>query len=271
MGGKCECVGVFKTTLQCTLGKDGGRCQIKRCPKCKEKRCRTHCRCGRAGKAVGRRAPRRGADPKTRAQPKARARAKPASLPLLQAQTSRPIPEAAAEAVFAHLPVARGLVHTLGDAAWFRPMLYETQKAVSWMCATLNFDDTDTATLLLRKLKAPGSFECVIVVDEQSHLAGGARGQRALLRQLQTAGATIYLARGNEQAARRLFGEGHHHPSMHKKAVVIDDRVAYSGGANVTRKSRCNGELMFRFEGPTVADIASEVRSVIGAAVAARV
>ena len=55
---------------------------------------------------------------------------------------------------------------------------------------------------------------------------------------MKTLGARVALASGTG----RYRG---HVALMHRKAVLIDDRVLYSGSANVTCASRQNRELVF--------------------------
>ena len=67
--------------------------------------------------------------------------------------------------------------------------------------------------------------------------------QRPRLLKLEAAGADIYLCRGRK-------GRGSHH----KKAVVVDGRTAYVGGANLTNQAAdFNGEMWTRFTGFPVA------------------
>ena len=73
------------------------------------------------------------------------------------------------------------------------------------------------------------------------------------MKQLQKNGAKIYLGRGHDSS--HLFGPSARGGSMHLKIVVIDDRIVYWGGANVTRNSRCGREAMSRMTGPPTADL----------------
>ena len=47
----------------------------------------------------------------------------------------------------------------------------------------------------------------------------------------------------------------------HKKLVILDDRVAYVGGINVSDHNYAWHDLMVRIEGPLVADLAADYRS----------
>lgn len=83
-----ECV-LLHSNVKCDLARDGSGNPIvlsKKCDKCGEWRCKTHCRCGRTGTAKGRNAARPGKRPKARARPQAAAAAAPAPGPAPQAR-----------------------------------------------------------------------------------------------------------------------------------------------------------------------------------------
>ena len=50
----------------------------------------------------------------------------------------------------------------------------------------------------------------------------------------------------------------------HKKLVILDDRVAFVGGINVSDHNFGWHDLMVRIEGPLVADLAADYRSSLG-------
>ena len=64
------------------------------------------------------------------------------------------------------------------------------------------------------------------------------------MKALRDAGAAVFLCKG-------LRGQG----SFHNKAVVVDRRYLYSGGANITYKSHSNDETVYRITGPVVLQI----------------
>ena len=53
---------------------------------------------------------------------------------------------------------------------------------------------------------------------------------------------------------------------MHKKIVVIDKRVGYLGGMNLTRSALTNGEAICKFKGPLVQDLLAAVLAYVGTA-----
>ena len=233
---------------RCTLALDGSRRPIVLCRCCKscgEWRCRRHCKCGRSGKHAPRRNPR-------------------------SVKKSAKTTRAAAKTVAPVLPVARCVpaalrLEVLQGEAWFASMHRETRSARSWWCASYVFDDPATKSLLLQRLRGGVPFDCRIVVDKDVYLSKSSRGQAACLRELQAAGAKVFLAHGRVDAARRVFGPTAKAGSVHVKAVAIDGQVVYSGGANCTRQARCNRELVYRIVGPPVADIVAEITATMTA------
>ena len=82
MPGHTHCVGIIHSGLQCTLSRKhpGQPISLRApCTRCHERRCRTHCRCGRTGTAVGRAGGRPA--PKAAAAPQPKAKAKPKAMP----------------------------------------------------------------------------------------------------------------------------------------------------------------------------------------------
>ena len=51
---------------------------------------------------------------------------------------------------------------------------------------------------------------------------------------------------------------------MHKKIVVIDKRVGYLGGMNLTRSALTNGEAICKFKGPMVQNLLAVVLAYVG-------
>ena len=118
-------------------------------------------------------------------------------------------------------------------------------------------DDPAFCEALERKLRGRAPFSCSILVDRSNYLQRTSRHQRPVLRQLQGLGADVRLCSGLD--ASSVFGAGAYPGIHHIKAIVLDNRIAFSGGSNITRASRFNRELAFRFTGPIVKDILQEV------------
>ena len=252
MGGKSKGKKCKKLNNQlCNLALDGSGGPIvlsRSCKTCGEWRCRSHCGCGRSATHAPRRNPRSAKKrPAATVQSECGVGSRDPVLPVAAAAASR-----------------RALaVDVLPGSTWFDAMLADTRRAASWVGASYMFDDPETKNVLLDRLRSPTPFECTLVVDARAHRENPPREQRRFLRALQAAGATIVLGTGSQQAARRLFGPRSFGGQMHTKAIVIDSRVAYAGGANCTRQSRCNRELMFRMVGPPVTDILSEISAAV--------
>jgi phosphatidylserine/phosphatidylglycerophosphate/cardiolipin synthase-like enzyme len=59
-------------------------------------------------------------------------------------------------------------------------------------------------------------------------------------------------------------GCGGRYGRFHKKAVVVDSRIAYVGGANLTDQAvNYNGELVVRLLGPPVAETLTELEQCL--------
>ena len=227
--------------VKCTLARNGSGSPIqltKKCSKCHEWRCRTHCRCGRTGAAKGRSAPRPGQPAAAKAQAKAKQRA--ASQAPKATAKAAPVAPVAAKA-----GLEPGRIFT--DDAWIAEVVGQLPSAASFHGASLVFDDPALTAALIGRLQA-GGFTCTLVVDKQDYRSRqGSKFQAPRLRELQKAGATVYLAEGFSGAG--LFGSSSHRGHMHMKAVVLDSNLAYAGSANLTRSARKNRELTFKFCG----------------------
>jgi len=144
-------------------------------------------------------------------------------------------------------------VKTYSDAGWFSECLAEVRSASSVDVATFLFDDPEFTQVLLQRLKDRTPFSCRVFVDAEGYEQRSSRYQRPRLEELRRNGAEVSLSRGYD--ATGLYGKGAHKGLMHFKAIILDGKVAYAGGANVTKKARANREFMFRFTGHPVADI----------------
>ena len=73
-----------------------------------------------------------------------------------------------------------------------------------------------------------------------------------MLHQLSEAGAQVCMGKG------RVTDRGCHH----KKALIVENRVAYAGGSNFTMQSRRSEEFVSRFLGTRVRAITTKVVKV---------
>ena len=153
--------------------------------------------------------------------------------------------------------------------AFHSSLVDEIRTARSFLCAALNFDDQQVTEALVRRLQGRAPFECRVVVDRCSHDEGVSKFQKARLRLLQRNGGEVVLADGHD--ARGVFGPRAKVSRMHVKAVILDNKFAYVGSANVTRQARVNREIMVRMQGPTVSEVTQTVLAAFNSAVVRRV
>jgi hypothetical protein len=230
----------------CRLGARGGRASIKgKCKhdaRCAEKRCASHCKCARMGWRKGACSGRpRGAAllAAANALPKAKAKAK------AQAKASAALPLA----VPPRPPIERTLktdVKKLLIVEWYRQMLADSRKASEVLVSSYMYDHPDLQQLLLRRLqgKAQKPFELTVLLDMASYNGQLPARQKARITALRGNGAKVVLCTG----ARRGC-------TFHKKAVIVDRRFLYTGGANITYASEHgNGELVYRMVGQPALD-----------------
>ena len=227
---KFPCLGVAGSAVKCNCARNGGAVSLRRkCAKCREQRCRSHCRCARDGQLLGRARARPGASAK--AQAKAKAKAKAVAAPV------RPLPPAA--------PVGRpsGVTADVLDVDdWFAGLLADVRGADEVMVASFTYDHKQLTDMFLHRLGGRAPFTLCVLVDKEAFEQGTAPRERARLRALRDADAEIWMCRGVRQRGR-----------MHIKAVVVDRRIGYVGSANLTEKSLSNAELCFRTRGAPVA------------------
>ena len=213
----------------CVMGKRGKAISMRYpCADCREWRCRSHCKCARSGHAVGRKAPR----PNAKARAAAKALAAPAAAVVVP-PVGRPAPLS---------------FQLLAVSVWYAQMLTEVRGAGEIVLASMLFDHTALCAALLARLGQRTAFTLTVLVDAQAFKQRTALNQRPRLDSLRRAGALVYLCRG--RVPRGIF---------HIKALVVDRRVGFAGGANFTNKSLQNAELTWRFSGPPVADVLREV------------
>ena len=196
-----ECCGVVHTRVKCARGKHGGPIKMNSpCSRCKEWRCKAHCRCQReknAG-AEGRHAPRDRQPPQAKAkvQPKAQVKAKAAAAPRLAAA-----------------PQARPVASTteiLPHAAWKDKLAQEVKVAEKVQMAVMIFDDPVLFQALKTRLMTHSGFSCSLVVDRKHYLEGTSNYQAGRLRELQSLGAVVKVAAGHRSGREwcRILGAG---------------------------------------------------------------
>ncbi len=86
-------------------------------------------------------------------------------------------------------------------------------------------------------------------------LAAGKRHRLELLARLQDAGVPIHRVNPPGRFARYLLFRDH------KKMVIIDDRVAYVGGINISDHNYAWHDFMVRLDGPVVDDVVRDFTS----------
>ena len=142
----------------------------KACSRCREWRCREHCRCGRQGTATGRAAARCACQPQAKAAAKA------------QASPAQP------EEVVVPKPLGRPAAQdtqVFSDNAWRAQVLEEIASASSVVVASFTFDDPALTEALLKRLRGRAAFSLDVLVDSQTFEALTCRHQRPRLVELQ--------------------------------------------------------------------------------------
>ena len=249
MGGPNFCDGFHPSVGggPCTLAAGGNRICIKgkckRDARCKEKRCASHCKCARMGWRVGRERARPHIPavfvPMPKAKAKAKAKAKvgpgPAAAPVVAPPASV-------------LPVGRPsstIVDVLEVEEWYKRMIADVLVASVVIIGTYMFDHPRLQAALLKRLLGGTAFALTVLIDKVTLEGRTPWHQRPRLAALRAAGAKILMCRGKGPKS-----------SYHKKALVIDKRIMYTGGANFTYQSDDggNGELTFRMTGQPVLD-----------------
>ena len=226
--------------MPCTLSRknlDGPISLRGPCSKCNERRCRTHCRCGRNSTAVGRAAGRPSPTTTVAPLPKAKAKGMPKAI-------GQP-PQAAP--VVVQRPVGRMpdvSVERLQPNAWYCAMIEAVKDADEVFSGTYQFDHTLLNDVFIQRLGGKKAFDLVLLVDKECFGNGTPPRQRTMLNNLRRAGAEIVLCRGTVSTG-----------SFHGKALVVNRRTAFVGSANLTQKSERNGELCWRMRGPPVLDV----------------
>ena len=171
-----RCKGDLHTGARCKRKKDGsGEAATlnSACSRCREWRCRAHCRCGRQGSATGRHAPRPGL------QPRAKAKARPAPAP-----ASAP---ASANEVAVPRPVGRPAAlstEVFMDNSWRARLLADLDTASSVLLASYLYDDPELQAVFLRRLRGRAPFSLDLLVDSSMFEARTCCHQRPRLLEL---------------------------------------------------------------------------------------
>ena len=220
-----DCLGVFREpTKTCKRGRTGKPVVLapRYCKACGEQRCNAHCRCGRRGTHTAHAAPRAGSAPAGPSRPSA--------------------PPAAPVAVVA--PVGRASTQTwelLTTETWYRTFCKDVAGAGQVELGSYVYDNPTVQSALLKRLRGRTAFELNLYVDSEQFSGGGPRLQKSRLRELRSAGARVYLCRGQGRQG-----------SYHAKGAVVDRRFLYTGSANFTAKSLANEEFCFKLVGHDV-------------------
>ena len=164
------------------------------CAICGERRCRSHCACGRAGTAVGRNAPRGGESRRALSQTQA-----PPAVP-----EEIGLPQAVALLVGrpAHLSVEMPDEHS-----FFQDVMIEVRAGEEVFASTFMYDDPKLHDILLSRLgNSRREFKFELIVDRQATEGGTCRHMRPRLRELSRAGANIWTCDGHNH--REIYGAG---------------------------------------------------------------
>ena len=175
-----HCKGIIWTLIPCNMAPRnyGQPVSIRGpCDRCNERRCRSHCQCGRTGAAAGRTAARPHAMmamialPKAKAAPKAKAKAAAKAAPAAPPPVHVPGP-------VGHPPNLA--LDVLSPTEWYTAMLACVMVACSVMIGSYQYDYGPLTDLLLRRLSRRDAFELVILVDgecyDSNHPLHSARG-----------------------------------------------------------------------------------------------
>ena len=143
--------------------------------------------------------------------------------------------------------------HKLGNKDWWQEVILAVERASEVDLSTYMYDHPKLHQALMLRLResSHGSVQVRMLIDREAMQGGTPYYQAARVRALHKVGAEVYLCRGDGP-------RGIHH----KKAVIINRRVAFTGGANLTQKSTENGEFNFRMLGPIVHDMLEDLAAV---------
>lgn len=127
---------------------------------------------------------------------------------------------------------------------WYAHMRQDIATSSQVLLASPWYDNPDVQQALLNRLKKREPFSLVVLIDKASFDGVLPKRQKERITALRTNGAKIFLCTGERREN-----------TFHKKAVIIDRRYLYVGGANITYASdHGNGELVYRMVGHVVSD-----------------
>ena len=201
------CKGVFSTGQGCDRSRvrPGGPVAVGAlCKKCKEQRCKAHCKCARKGSLQGHKQARTASKAASTSDTGTKPDARTTSAPLGRA----PIPSC----------------ELLASAAvMYEQICSEMEHASEVELASYQYDNARVHDVLLRRLRGRRSFTLNVYVDREMLAGRTPKWQRTRLSQLKAAGAQVYVGRGSGRRG-----------SFHPKGLVLDRRYLYCGSPNVT-------------------------------------
>ena len=156
-----RCVGVWRSSVKCKRSKDGGGIWLnKACEKCKEWRCKTHCRCGRRKAAVA------------------------ASSSSASASSTQRTVAATSHATAAPVgrPAALGIM-MLSIRAWWHQLVQDVGSAGDLLISSYMYDHKALHEALKKQLQA-GCKVCILI-DKSSFDSGKPYAQRSRLAALE--------------------------------------------------------------------------------------
>lgn len=227
-----QCLGVFGTGEKCKRARDqsGLPVVLQKKHKCNEWRCAKHCKCGRNNTLTGRSAARGEGLVKSKVKVVAVSDRKvPVSSSVVRGPNGTPSPPSC---------------ENLEIDEWYRRCLTDIKKASEVELASYIYDNPGVHKLLLQRLRGGAAFKLNLYIDAEKFSEDWPRYQKPRVRELQQAGASIYVCKGPKAQG-----------AYHCKALVADRRYLYTGNANFTYKSSSNEELVFRMTGPVVQQV----------------
>ena len=247
MSGERLCLGDIFTKAKCKrhrIRKGTAACAPVKCAVCGVlQRCKEHCKCqGGTGRNAARdliaqQVSSAGSQSSRAASPAARAAAPEVTLP--PAPPGRPLELS---------------LKMYTDEDWTSDAIKEVSGArSSVILATYMLNLPRLCAALEKWCKKNPSGTCLIVVDRQNHEQGSCPGQLKALKALLGAGAQVYLCYG--KSGRPGLGY------MHVKCLIVDQKIAYYGGANATKNADNSWELVSRITGPQVQQVKDYVYS----------
>ncbi len=229
-----ECEGVLGNGHKCQLSRNGLGEPIRLnscCKKCKEWRCKAHCRCARNDELSGRNRA-RSKDP---ARPTGPAVVPRATLERLAVEPS------AVSSVRAPMGRPASLqVKVLPRASWWPKLLQDVAAASRVVVAAYLYDNTNLHNLFMEKLQSRQAFDLQVTVDKEAVERDASRQRRKLL------ALKVGIASGTSTIGR-----------LHCKALMLDRRVVCTGSANLIDKSESN----YRLQEPLVQAVSEAVAS----------